>query len=1358
VASTLTQRGELTFVSFPIEKTEVDPATGDVMVYGRASDGSLDSDEQIIDSDFAAKAIQDWLQDGANIRVQHNPQRDPAGVGVEADTDSTGATWVKGRIVEPIAQKLVNAGALRAYSVGIARPTIVRDPVARGGRITDGQVVEISLVDRPANKNCSIQLVKAAKDGSPERSNRIDGNEDFINKAAGVDLVKDSIGGHHVAGTPDTFTHDWLHIGPAGIADDHVPANQMSKADLKAHLSGYHSGGPIGGRRVGPKNPSKAELLHYHEEMHNALARNPFQPVTSDGALVAPGSMHTHGIGNVPKPDYRGKSIDPDITKVGPEGYIHGWIKVDPGDSDKIKATAAKLQHSGRDADEAAAAKHLGNAADVADQHILGERGQHEMLQHLRKAHAYLGDSHPDEAKEIQGHIDRFGEAAKNGKSSLEEARGDAPEPAKRHAFFGKNEGGASVTTLAEETVSLTLPADVSVAFTPADLAKVLALKSKSSNVGEDKTPGGVDRDSMPGQDFAGKDRSFPIHSPGDVSDAAQSIGRAGDDNHSPEQLKTNIKRIAHRKGPDYVAQLPDSWKNEDSTVDKAGEETEVEKAEDAKPCTLCHGGGKIRDGNVTCPRCHGDGKISTGESDEHGDSQDDDSDDNDNDNAEKSDAPALSKKKKKITIETDDNDDSDDDGDDDDDDDSDGDGGDSNSDADNSNDDADNSDDDDSDDNNDDDDEVNKASDTPIFGKNRATCVKCGGVMKAKHQFCSACGAAAGSEPEKTGAKKSVAEPDLVKGGARSCKECGKNYHADSKRVKCKNCGTKLPAASKSSEVDVTKGVSPAVDSPSPADGVKGHDTKPMAQHREPDGAEVEAYEDDSGMQEGDQNSAPAQPTHLEQPTLKADASSRAMQRILKFDTSQHLGILHDLTCPAFHPSSIAKCYPERDLVDEMNVEEFQQKSLNLTASLPYHQAAKASLLGAHASILKSADQKVLDEARSELHKAFSDANPGPGTAPTPASDIMPGSYNRPYVTMGHAAPSPQQGPPNTTPVVSGSINAEQFTRPALVVGEAAPSPVNNGPMSMAVTQALQNVAMANDMMSGLRATGGSIPGSVPIPIMPQGLQTGLSGVPNVTAMKSRTFYSHASKDQVKAAMQGIHDHVANVFPDLCPMKHDDDDQTASKAVAPPVLGEPVTQDNVVIPRQLTKSATTTAATTIADKVAAGFTKKDLKRQRKIEQIEKRLVEEAAFALAAIPKAEAEPEVTKAETVTGELSVTESDGVREAIENLSKQIAERDELLVKQSKQLKKAQKAIDELSSQPDPAVNAYRGGMLTAPTYLAKQASATQSAVPDMADVQNRTKAMMLHELEDQFRNSADPSQREAAWKSILTMRGL
>lgn len=77
---------------------------------------------------------------------------------------------------------------------------------------------------------------------------------------------------------------------------------------------------------------------------------------------------------------------------------------------------------------------------------------------------------------------------------------------------------------------------------------------------------GGVDRDKIPSEDFAGPDRTFPIVTAADVADAAQSIGRAGSANQIAK-VKANIIAIAERKGPHFTSELPESWKDELSTA-----------------------------------------------------------------------------------------------------------------------------------------------------------------------------------------------------------------------------------------------------------------------------------------------------------------------------------------------------------------------------------------------------------------------------------------------------------------------------------------------------------------------------------------------------------------------------------------------------------------------------------------------------------------------------------------------------------------------------------------------------------------------------------------------------------------------
>jgi hypothetical protein len=73
-----------------------------------------------------------------------------------------------------------------------------------------------------------------------------------------------------------------------------------------------------------------------------------------------------------------------------------------------------------------------------------------------------------------------------------------------------------------------------------------------------------AERDAMDPADFAGKDQSFPINKPEDVAAAVASLGRAGPDNYSTDELKARIIAIAKRKGSAFTAQLPAAWRDGD--------------------------------------------------------------------------------------------------------------------------------------------------------------------------------------------------------------------------------------------------------------------------------------------------------------------------------------------------------------------------------------------------------------------------------------------------------------------------------------------------------------------------------------------------------------------------------------------------------------------------------------------------------------------------------------------------------------------------------------------------------------------------------------------------------------------------
>jgi hypothetical protein len=131
-------------------------------VYGKVTDGSVDSDEQIVDPAFARKALAEWYDTGANVRQMHSTQIPPAGKGVLLEHKEGDGEYVKTKVVDGNAIRLVDESVYQGYSVGIARPRIDRDMKARGGRIVGGKIVEISLVDRPALPTAKFAVLKAA--------------------------------------------------------------------------------------------------------------------------------------------------------------------------------------------------------------------------------------------------------------------------------------------------------------------------------------------------------------------------------------------------------------------------------------------------------------------------------------------------------------------------------------------------------------------------------------------------------------------------------------------------------------------------------------------------------------------------------------------------------------------------------------------------------------------------------------------------------------------------------------------------------------------------------------------------------------------------------------------------------------------------------------------------------------------------------------------------------------------------------------------------------------------------------------------------------------------------------------------
>lgn len=133
---------------------------GTLMVYGNATDDTLDLDQQICDPKWLDEAMPQWFKSGGNIREMHGP----SAAGVAKEYEAKGGKHIIGvHVVDPIAVKKVEARVYTGFSVGIKSPRVVRDTKAANGRIIDGQIIEVSLVDRPANPSAKLILAKSVE-------------------------------------------------------------------------------------------------------------------------------------------------------------------------------------------------------------------------------------------------------------------------------------------------------------------------------------------------------------------------------------------------------------------------------------------------------------------------------------------------------------------------------------------------------------------------------------------------------------------------------------------------------------------------------------------------------------------------------------------------------------------------------------------------------------------------------------------------------------------------------------------------------------------------------------------------------------------------------------------------------------------------------------------------------------------------------------------------------------------------------------------------------------------------------------------------------------------------------------------
>jgi len=248
---------------------------GTLLVYGKATDDSLDIDEQICDATWLEKAMPEWFKTGGNIREQHSSIA--AGVAKELDSKPDGY-YISALVVDAQSVKKVETGVLKGFSIGIRAPRIVRDNKAANGRIIDGQIVEVSLVDRPANPNAKLMLAKSDTAGDLAKV------EEFIGKEEEADYENINSGGGN-SEPADTELYNRVKAEAKEKFDVYpsAVANAWVTREYKARGGGYRkeekntdSETVIGEKmeheedKAVSEKPSKEDMLKMYEEAKSA--------------------------------------------------------------------------------------------------------------------------------------------------------------------------------------------------------------------------------------------------------------------------------------------------------------------------------------------------------------------------------------------------------------------------------------------------------------------------------------------------------------------------------------------------------------------------------------------------------------------------------------------------------------------------------------------------------------------------------------------------------------------------------------------------------------------------------------------------------------------------------------------------------------------------------------------------------------------------------------------------------------------------------------------------------------------------------------------------------------------------------
>ena len=161
---------------------------GTCIVSGYASTPAKDLDGEIVSIDAIKKALPGYWE-WRNIREMHQPSA--VGVGKEYHIDEKG-WFLRAHITDKIAAQKCVDEVYKGWSIG------GRKLAKTGDTITEIELIETSLVDRPANPECKLLVAKRAKDSKEgayllkAKARRDPASRALSKMAQAVDLISKS--------------------------------------------------------------------------------------------------------------------------------------------------------------------------------------------------------------------------------------------------------------------------------------------------------------------------------------------------------------------------------------------------------------------------------------------------------------------------------------------------------------------------------------------------------------------------------------------------------------------------------------------------------------------------------------------------------------------------------------------------------------------------------------------------------------------------------------------------------------------------------------------------------------------------------------------------------------------------------------------------------------------------------------------------------------------------------------------------------------------------------------------------------------------------------------------------------------